>query len=291
VGRAHMLKRVVVGVDGSQAGSAALGWAGRLAQRVGAEVVVAHAFEPDESELPPGRYDELRAEAECRLVAEWSAPLRSCDVSYRRLLLTGPPDRLLDAADHLDADLLVVGPRGHGGFAALHVGSVAHHLAHYARQPLAIVPAPTAALPLDRIVIGVDGSAGSMAAVRWCARLAAGLDAEVAAVCALERHAALAERAVAVCEEKLRDAWTAPLHDAGVKVHPIVREETHPVAALSAVVRDENAGLVVVGVRGLGGFLAMRLGRLPLQLVHQTQLPVVIVPARSTETRGMDWRR
>ena len=70
------MKRILVGVDGSDASAAALGWAGRLARVNGAEVVVAHVFQPDQAELPPKRYDELRWDAERCLETEWVAPLR-----------------------------------------------------------------------------------------------------------------------------------------------------------------------------------------------------------------------
>jgi len=278
------LERIVVGVDGSTAAAGALAWAGGLAERVGAEVVVAHAFKPQESEVSPDHYRELQAEAQTRLAGEWTTPLAERGIRYRTMLLTGPPDVLLDAADAEDADLLVVGPRGHGRFAALHIGSVAHYLAHHTTRPLAIVPAPGAVAPLERIVIGVDGSPGSTHAARWCARLAVSLDAEVIAVCALEpRPDWWPEPARSDCDEQLGGAWIAPLHDAGVKVQPLVRADTHPVEALSATAADEGAGLIVLGAKGIGGFLGLRLGRVPTQLVHHTQLPVVIVPAPSAE--------
>lgn len=278
------LKRILVGVDGSAAAAAALGWAGRLAQLVGAEVVVANVFEPGQAEVSPARDQELMVEAERRLDAEWSAPLSGCAAPHRSVLLTGAPDVLLDAAEDEDADLVVVGPRGHRGFTRLHVGSLAHHLAHHTTRPLAIVPAPGAAGAFDRVVVGVDGSEGSAQAVRWCADMARAANAEVIAVYAFEP---LVEWVMEsdprswrqAAERRLEDSWAAPLHQAGVAVRTRIVENLHPVAALAGVVEDEGAGLVVVGTRGVGGFLGLRLGRVPgVQLVHHTQMPVVLVP-------------
>jgi nucleotide-binding universal stress UspA family protein len=274
--------RILVGVDGSDAAAAALGWAGRLAVAVGAELVVTNVFGPVQAEVSPEKYEDLKDQAGRRL-EEWSGPLSGSGVPHRPLLVIGPPDALLDAAEREDADLVVVGPRGHGGFARLHVGSLAHHMAHHTTRPLAIVPAPGALAAFDRVVVGVDGSEGSAHAVHWCADLATATNAEVIAVYAFEpivewvlesdprswRQAA---------ERELEDSWIAPLREAGVSVRTRIVEKIHPVAALASVVQEEGADLAVVGTRGIGGFLGLRLGRVPVQLVHHTQIPVVLVP-------------
>jgi nucleotide-binding universal stress UspA family protein len=51
-----------------------------------------------------------------------------------------PAETLIRVARELSADLLVVGRRGHGGFAELLLGSVPHTLSHHADVPLVIVP-------------------------------------------------------------------------------------------------------------------------------------------------------
>ncbi len=71
----------------------------------------------------------------------------------------------------------------------------------------------------------------------------------------------------------------APLRQAGVSVRTRIIDDTHPVAALAGVVEVEGARLAVVGTRGSGGFLGLRLGRVPIQMVHHTQMPVVLVPS------------
>jgi len=287
--------RILVGVDGSDAAAAALGWAGRLAQSVRAELVVANVFEPFQAEVSPERYEELKGEAERCLEGEWSDPLTGLGIAHRPLLLSGPPDHLLQAAEQENADLVVVGPRGHGGFAGLHVGSLAHHLAHHTTRPLAIVPAPGGRARLDRIVLGVDGSEGSSHAVRWLAEVAGASGAEVIAVYAFEplvewvpdtdprswRH---------TTEQEFEGRWVAPLRDAGVTVRTRIVERFHPITALAGVIEAEGAGLAVVGTRGIGGFPGLRLGRIPLQLVHHTQLPVVLVPPPPPQPNEADGR-
>ncbi|MGH9031349.1 MAG: universal stress protein [Acidimicrobiia bacterium] len=285
------MKRILVGVDGSDSAAAALAWAGRLARLVEGEVVVVNAFQPDQAEVSPERYEESWREAEHRLEGEWSAPLDATGAHHRSLLVAGRPDRLLEVAEHEDADLVVVGPLGLGAFARLHLGSVAHHLAHHTRRPLAIVPERGAQAGIERIVVGVDGSEGSDAAVRWCADVASAVNAEVVAVYAFEPLVEWVAESDPrswrqAAERMVTTEWVAPLRAAGVSVRTRIIEDIHPVAALAGAIEDEDAGLAVVGTRGRGGFGGLRVGRLPIQLVHHTHKPVVLVPAPTFDSEA-----
>src|ERR1041385_9257980 len=148
------VKRMLVGVDGSAASLDALRWAVLLAGAADSEVTAVNAFAPHTSELSPDYAEVLRVEAERRLAA-WGAAGTGGGAGGS-LLVEGDPNALLDAAA-TDADLLVVGTRGAGGFAHLHLGSVAHHLAHQTEVPLAIIPTSAAGHGVKRIVVGVDG--------------------------------------------------------------------------------------------------------------------------------------
>ena len=85
--------------------------------------------------------DEIRAELE----QSWCAPLREAGVNYRAELREGNPvTALLAVADDLDADVIVVGSRGTGGFPGLLLGSTSSQVAQHARRPVVIVPEPAA---------------------------------------------------------------------------------------------------------------------------------------------------
>jgi nucleotide-binding universal stress UspA family protein len=152
-----------------------------LAHATGEEVTAVHTFTPSYAEVSPESYNVLRAEAEQHLVGS-SAALAEAGSrdTVKTLFVGGDPDApLAVAARH--ADLLVVGTRGAGGFAHVHLDTIAHHLAHYTSVPLAIVPTGAADDRVARIVVGVDGSLESPAGVAFCATLAPLLGATVVA--------------------------------------------------------------------------------------------------------------
>lgn len=246
--------------------------------------MAARVFEPTQAELPPEQDAALRQEQLDELDG-WCAALPVTGARPRTLLLDGaPPDALLAAAAAERAALLVVGGRGAGGFTNLHLGSVAHHLVHNTELPLAVIP-PQGDDPVERLVVGVDGSPGSARAVDFCAALARALDVVVTAVHALEPVREWlpggdrpSEREGAATEVR---SWAKPIEDAGVALTVDVRED-NPVAALASELAARPGSTAVVGARGLGGFTGLRLGRVPLQLVHHTEAAVVVVPAPST---------
>jgi nucleotide-binding universal stress UspA family protein len=139
-------KRIVVGVDGSLASQAALEWAGDEAVVHGSELVVLTAWLPippplagTSSTLPthgitnPGETaKEQLMEAIRDVLGE--DPL----VLVRPRVKEGNAAKLLiDLSE--DADLLVVGASGHGGFAGMLLGSVSQHVASHARCTVVVV--------------------------------------------------------------------------------------------------------------------------------------------------------
>jgi nucleotide-binding universal stress UspA family protein len=135
--------RIVVGVDGSEASGRAVHWAASVAGALDREVVVVHALglihrrPSGETVASDTHRDEIRAELE----RSWCAPLRDAGVPYRSELREGNPVTvLLETADAADANLIVVGSRGVGGFPGLQLGSTSAQVAQHARRPVVIVP-------------------------------------------------------------------------------------------------------------------------------------------------------
>jgi nucleotide-binding universal stress UspA family protein len=148
---------------------------------------------------------------------------------------------------------------------------------------------------LERIVVGVDGSGTSLAAVGWTASLAAALGARVVAVHALglleqmeppHPDAALPAPPHAHRDEirqRFEHDWCAPLDAAGVKSQKFLCDGT-PVSVLLAVADEEHADLIVVGSRGLGGYPELLLGSTSTQVAQLAHCPVTVFPAAATTT-------
>ena len=141
----------------------------------------------------------------------------------------------------------------------------------------------------QRVVVGVDGSAGARAAVAWCAEHAAALGAEVVAVHAIDPVIALvpARGPTAVVDRTAVDRehleavvdteWCAGLDEAGV-AHRARIVDGAAAAVLEEVADEEGASVIVVGRRGEPGALAALVGSVPRRLAQHARRPVLIVP-------------
>ena len=139
------MNKIVVGTDGSTVADAALDWAYDEAKRWGADLYVLHAWS-----YPYG-YGGARVSVEepPELVKLDAAKVleRSCtslrarkgaDVHLHPVMAAGTPARTL-MEEGKDADLIVVGSRGHGGFVSLLLGSTADQVAQHAPCPVVVV--------------------------------------------------------------------------------------------------------------------------------------------------------
>jgi nucleotide-binding universal stress UspA family protein len=145
--------RLVVGIDGSNDANLALAWAADEAVLRGADLWVVHVWSLPHREwsgaprpsAPPLLVSEEEGERHARDLLEATVEGVLAGVERRpdtveSVLVQGHAvEALTDVAR--DADLLVVGSRGRGGFHGLQLGSISQQLAHHAPCPLVIVRA------------------------------------------------------------------------------------------------------------------------------------------------------
>ena len=186
-----------------------------------------------------------------------------------------------------EANLVVVGPRGHGGFGGLAIGSVAAQTAAYAQCPVLVVRGRGTTQPADPVIVGVDGSEHDEAAVGFAFE-----EARLRGVAVIGIHVWWYPPEVAVLpmlpnpyenaelwdQAELEVAaamarWADTFPDTVVE-HRAVKA-TNPASAL--IEASAQAALVVVGCRGRGGFASLVLGSVSRDLVGHAHAPVVIV--------------
>lgn len=268
---------IVVGVDGTPDSRLAVHWAAAEAERRRAALHLVHALAVGCRELPPttGEYRRLRVRGERVLDAARAElpPGFALPVTTESDYLPAAPALVAAAAD---AQLTVVGARGHSLGHDLLVGSVSLQVAHHLTSPLVVVreQADPAA---RRVVVGVDGSPSSQAALRFALGAAAREGLPVTAlhgVTGQRAGTADAERRRAECEEAVAATvapWAAEHPGVELTVQVVA---THPARLL--VDASNEACLLVVGAHGRSVVRELGLGSIVQAVLHHGRCPVAI---------------
>ncbi|NES31758.1 universal stress protein [Micromonospora terminaliae] len=285
-------EEILVGYDGSADATVALNWALDEAGRSGRPVRLAYVFEwlTVAGWIGPGVAPGVWPDETARRQVEELVRRTAADAAADRPGLTvhgevfdGPPALVLQERS-ADAGMLVLGSRGHGGFAGLLTGSTAVSVTAHAHCPVIVVRdgRPATSGP---VVVGADGSPSSVEALGFAIERAAQRDVPVRALRVWEppregrvppgfdpEEAGATERAAAEADLA---PWRETFPDVPVEV---VANPGSPSALL--VEESRSAQLVVVGSRGRGGLRGMLLGSVSQQLIQHAQCPVAVVRER-----------
>ena len=134
------VQKVIVGVDGSDCSQEALAWSRRYVEAVGGKLtaVIAWHYPPmptGPGMVPPTDYDP---QGTARTIMANAMTGVGGGADIEQAVVEGNAAAVLIDKSR-DADLLVVGTRGHGGFAGMLLGSVSAHCAHHAHCPVVVV--------------------------------------------------------------------------------------------------------------------------------------------------------
>ncbi|MEV1082881.1 universal stress protein [Streptomyces sp. NPDC050211] len=192
-----------------------------------------------------------------------------------------PAKALMSAAG--DADLIVVGTRGRGGFAELLLGSVSRRVAAHADRPVVVVRGDMAKAVGNGIVVGVRNERDEEA-VRFALAEAELHRADERLVHSWTplAHTGLVATQVSHVEEE-RNAHAQLLNHAArpVAEHPTVHVDTELTvdsAAAALVKASEGAGLVVLPRHPVEGRFGLLLGTVVHAVLHHAHCPVAVVP-------------
>ena len=141
-----VVKRILVGVDGSDESAAAVDKAIEIARAVGANVLLSYIV-PRHPPAGPGRYaaelvrdDKLELSYAAALLRQMEMRCTRAGVAVDSTARTGPvAETLADLAESDRCDLVVVGHRGRGGVKRTLLGSVADRLVQISPRPVLVV--------------------------------------------------------------------------------------------------------------------------------------------------------
>lgn len=275
-----VVRRVVVGHDGSPESSVALREAVAHARSLDVPLLVVNAIEP--MAYAPGFVDDLVPAAracaeEAMRVARQSMPEQLLD----RHVGTGSARDVLLGLARAD-DLLVLGSRGHGPAGRLLLGSTSTSVASHAPCPVLVVPG--AGTPDGPVVVGLDGSTASARVLRAARDQAARLGAPLTVVGAVPPLPSLAADTRALHEyesgraQQARAQLAGLLEGADLDALPSVDVRIEADDAADVLARHaQGARLLVVGTRGHGMLRTLLLGSVSRAVLHHARCPVLVV--------------
>jgi len=306
-------QQLLIAFDGSPSAEAAIGAAARFFRGAHARVLSVYApLVSFEQVLLAGaaptpemtaRVDELvrEASAEARSVAEEGAR-RATDLGLQAQPIATEArlhawQAIVAEGDAHRVALVVAGSRGRGAFARALLGSTSTGLLHHATRPLLVVPEGEGASE-GPVLLAYDGSDGADAAVGVAGRLLAGhsivvlhvwespirhtLTGKALAAARVDEirgivddfDQVLADRAAATTEEGVARARGAGLNATGAALESSARVWQ----TIGSAAEERGASLLVVGSRGTGRAASALLGSVSAGLVHNVQMPTLVVP-------------
>ncbi|WP_265522594.1 universal stress protein [Oerskovia flava] len=302
---------VLVGVDGSAPSLHALDWAAAYAKQVGwpLHVVCTYSLPSFTAASLDGGYaalDDTAIQEGARAVLEEArGRAEAAGVRTTATVTTGDAAGVLVEMSK-EYGLVVVGTRGRGGFAERLLGTVSSALPAHSHCPTVVVPLRQrghdeqseeielpAIRPVQRIVVGVDGSPAAEIALRKAIRQAIAWGAELVAVAGVPVGAGaglLAWLPASIDHEQVLADVTEGLnviidrHEAdnpGLRIRRIVLDGT---GAELLTEFSTATDLLVVGSRGRGGFRGLLLGSTSQAVLHHSECPVMVVTKRCEET-------
>jgi nucleotide-binding universal stress UspA family protein len=287
-----MYRKLLVGYDDSPASRAALLEAAHWVKKHGGELVLLHAafFDTEEFGIAPEQLEkrirlgrELCAAAVASVAADPGVPARS-------IVCEGePPEVLLDTADAVGADLVVLGTYGRRGLRRMLMGSVTAQVIAHSPIDVLVVKRPCQECrgAYRSLLVPFDGSTFSRAALARACELAPTDGARITALYVTPRYeemvgflrtdgisARLAEEA-----EKIVAAAAALGAERGTKVATALADGP-PAERIVEAVKTDGFDLVVIGSHGHRGVERALLGSTAERVILNAPCPVLVVKGR-----------
>jgi nucleotide-binding universal stress UspA family protein len=296
------VEKIVAPIDFSEASRPGLDRALALGEDFGATVHVLHVVpEPEVASYPPFGLaaDGERIQQAVRAAHQQafdrlleSLPAGGCPRVTQLRSGVGIAPAIVEYAEEVDADLLVMGTHGHRGFRRFLLGSVAEEVVRRAPCPVLTHPPAHPAVPARArsILAAIDLSEQSREVLRTASELSQRWEAElrvlhvVAPLALPGYHEAFFGTAAALdpaaLEKRSREALEGFVADSGLAGRARI-EVAHGVAQheIAATAARLGCDLVVVASHGLSGLEHALLGSTTERLLRRAQVPILVLRA------------
>jgi nucleotide-binding universal stress UspA family protein len=275
-----LLRRILVPLDGSILAEAALPVAAHLAHRSGAAVRMVTVADSGWAQVR-GEWSDAPLARARRYIEGEARKLAALDVEASTTVRSGSVvDEILDEADELAADLIVMATHGRGPLSRFWLGSVADRCLRQTNRPVLLVrPEGASVLPAEtrRIVVALDGSTLSERALGPAVAMAKliGVDLTLLRIETVEEARAQASVYLAHLADGIGEWGGKP------RAEVLIGDAVAP-ALIGAVEGD----LIVMATHARRGLNRAFLGSVADMVVRGCDGPVLVVPPENTHSGG-----
>jgi len=260
------LKNILLATDFSAVSEAALQYAEAIARRFGSKLYAVHVIEPSEYTYVPGGAGQVPWELDHERAKEELEHLnhRIGRIPHETLLLHGEMgNELREMAHAKGVDLLVMGTHGRRGLERVLLGSKTELVFRQATCPVLtvgpkVMTDPPQEIEFKHILYATDFSPESLAAMPYAASLAQEFQAGLTMINVVKLPLEPMESMEVITADHERRLRKLVGSDVELWCHPeTVVKFGDPARTILTVAKEQNADLIVLGVRGAGSALGM----------------------------------
>lgn len=266
--------------------------AAALAKLTGARLHVLHTYEfqsaPYSAEVPAKTFQGRIAQIGSALDAQVARTARGIDVASKEVVIYTAHKAILERAELLTADLIVIGRHRRGGFGEAFLGSTADNVVRSANAPCLIVHGPLT-VPLTRVLVPIDLSEPALhaldVALTWVRSLGAADTApEIVVLHVIPRVYDFEDVPVdsdavgARLHHEIEAARTRAHAPTTLQLREDVRWGDDPTAEILDYINKESIDLVVLGTHGYGALKRALIGSVASGVARGAGCPVLLVP-------------
>jgi nucleotide-binding universal stress UspA family protein len=280
-----MPKSILVAIDGSDSSIHALRQSFRLARAERIPIRVISVIPPFRGELRlvgvKQHVTDMLADPFRRALEVAKETAQSEGVAISTALEQGEPhEKIVEAAEEYDCDLIAMGVRGHNPAEEILMGSMTERVIGYSHTDVLVIPAGSN-LGLDRMLVATDGSeAGAKATqLAFSFQRSYGSCLDILTVADVPSHLygiapEAAEEMIAKARQDLGEARTRSQTE-GVTAEFLLLEG-NPAQTITKVARDRDAHLILMGSHGRAGLKRLLMGSVTARVIGSAPCPVLV---------------